>query len=68
MVSALQRLSNDSQHPLYLKQITAFGITSTVLEGLVGDMGSIKNIFSSHPPLSKRIYVIQNQQKLNTIN
>lgn len=62
MVSALQRLSNDSQHPLFLKQITAFGMTSTVLEGLVGDMGSIKNIFSSHPPLSKRIHVIQDKK------
>lgn len=61
MISALQRLSNDSQHPLFLKQITAFGMTSTVLEGLVSDMGSIKHIFSSHPPLSKRILVIQNR-------
>ncbi|MDH5601719.1 MAG: zinc metalloprotease HtpX [Gammaproteobacteria bacterium] len=60
MISALQRLSSDSKHPLFLKQITAFGMTSTVLEGLVSDMGSIKHIFSSHPPLSKRIFVIQN--------
>jgi len=60
MVAALQRLSSDSQHPLFLKQITAFGMTSTVLEGLVSDMGSIKHIFSSHPPLSKRILVVQN--------
>lgn len=63
MVAALQRLSNDSQHPLFLKQITAFGMTSTVLEGLVSDVGSIKHIFSSHPPLSKRIIVIQNSIK-----
>lgn len=61
MVSALQRLSNDSPHPLFLKQITAFGMTSTVLEGLVSDMGSIKHIFSSHPPLRKRILVIQDR-------
>jgi heat shock protein HtpX len=63
MVAALRRLSSDSQHPLFLKQITAFGMTSTVLEGLVSDVGSIKHIFSSHPPLSKRIIVIQNSIK-----
>ena len=67
MISALQRLSNNAQHPLYLKQITAFGLTSTVLEGLVG-IGSIKNIFSSHPPINKRIHVIQNQLKLHKNN
>ncbi|MCW8899507.1 MAG: zinc metalloprotease HtpX [Gammaproteobacteria bacterium] len=65
MVAALQRLSGDSQHPLFRKQVTAFGFASTVLEGLVGDIGSIKNIFSSHPPLSKRIHVMQNELKLN---
>lgn len=59
MISALQRLSQHKQHPFFLKQITAFGLTSSVLEGLVGEIGSIKNIFSSHPPLSKRIHVIQ---------
>ena len=59
MISALQRLSKNNQHPLFLRQITAFGITSAVLEGLVGDIGSIKTIFSSHPPLNKRIHVIQ---------
>ena len=59
MISALQRLSQHKNNPLYLKQITPFALTSTVLEGLVGEMGSIKNIFSSHPPLNKRIYVIQ---------
>lgn len=64
MISALQRLSTNAQHPLYLKQITAFGMSSAVLEGLVGDIGSIKNIFSSHPPINKRIHVIQNQLKL----
>lgn len=63
MISALQRLSSHKQHPLFLKQITAFGITSAVLEGLVGDIGSIKHIFSSHPPLKKRIHVIKNQFK-----
>lgn len=65
MVAALLRLSKDAPHPLFLKQITAFGMTSAVLEGLVGDIGSIKNIFSSHPPLNKRIYMIQNQLKLD---
>ncbi len=59
MISALQRLSNSNQHPLFLKQITAFGLTSAVLEGLVGDIGKYKTIFSSHPPLYKRIHVIQ---------
>ena len=59
MISALQRLSQNNQHPLFLKQITAFGITSAVLEGLVGDIGRVKTIFSSHPPLNKRIHVIQ---------
>ena len=62
MISALQRLSQNNQHPLFLKQITAFGITSAVLEGLVGDIGSIKTIFSSHPPLNKRIHVIQKRE------
>lgn len=61
MISALQRLSNNKQHPLFLKQITSFGMTSVVLEGLVDNMGSIKNIFSSHPPLNKRIHVIKKQ-------
>ena len=59
MISALQRLSNNKQHPLFLKQITSFGMSSVVLEGLVDNMGSIKNIFSSHPPLNKRIHVIE---------
>ena len=59
MIAALQRLSKNKQHPLFLKQIIPFGITSTVLEGLVGNMGSIKTIFSSHPPISKRIHVIE---------
>ena len=60
MISALQRLSQNNKHPLFLKQITTFGITSAVLKGLVGDVGRIKTIFSSHPPLKKRIHVIQN--------
>lgn len=64
MILALQRLSVDKEHPLYLRQITAFGMTSVVLEGLVGNMGRFKNIFSSHPPLNKRIQVIQKQLKL----
>ena len=59
MISALRRLSQNKQHPLFLKQITAFGITSTVLEGLVDNMGSIKTIFSSHPPINKRIHLIE---------
>lgn len=59
MIAALRRLSKNKQHPLFLKQITAFGITSTVLEGLVDNMGSIKTIFSSHPPINKRIHVIE---------
>ena len=63
MILALQRLSKSKQHSLFVKQITAFGITSAVLEGVVGDIGSIKHIFSSHPPLEKRIHVIQNKLK-----
>ena len=59
MISALQRLSQDKQHPLFLKQMTSLGMASVVLEGLVDNVGSIKNIFSSHPPLSKRINVIK---------
>ncbi len=59
MISALQRLDKNKQHPLFLKQITSFGMSSVVLEGLVDNMGSIKNIFSSHPPLNKRIHVIK---------
>ena len=59
MISALQRLSQDKQHPLFLKQMTSLGMASVVLEGLVDNVGSIKNIFSSHPPLNKRINVIK---------
>lgn len=59
MIAALQRLSKNNQHPLFLRQTTVFGITSAVLEGLVGDIGKFKTIFSSHPPLNKRIHVIQ---------
>lgn len=59
MISALQRLSKNKQHPLFLKQITSLAASSVVLEGLVDNMGSIKNIFSSHPPLNKRIHVIK---------
>ncbi len=59
MISALQRLSKNKQHPFILRQITSFGMTPVVLEGLVENMGSIKNIFSSHPPLNKRIHVIK---------
>lgn len=59
MISALQRLAENNQHPFFLKQITAFGITAAVLEGLVGEMGGIKNIFSSHPSLNKRIHFIR---------
>lgn len=61
MISALQRLSANTPHSLISKQITILGIAGGVLEGLAGGMGSIKNIFSSHPPLKKRIYVIKEQ-------
>lgn len=60
MIAALKRLSGNSQHPFFLKQITAFGLTGAVLEGLVGNIGSLKTIFSSHPPLNKRIHFIRN--------
>ena len=59
MISALQRLSQSNHHPLFLKQVTSLGAASVVLEGLVDNMWSIKNVFSSHPPLSKRIHIIQ---------
>ena len=59
MISALQRLSQNKQHPLFLKQITSLGMASVVLEGLVDNVGSIKNIFSSHPTLNKRIHIIK---------
>lgn len=68
MISALQRLSKNKQNPLFLKQITAFGMMPVVLEGLLDNMGRFKNIFSSHPPLNKRIYVIQKQLKLLNSN
>jgi len=61
MISALQRLSVNASHSILSKQITVLGIAGGVLEGLAGGMGSIKNIFSSHPPLKKRIYVIKEQ-------
>lgn len=59
MISALQRLSQNKQHPLFLKQMTSLGMASVVLEGLVDNVGSITNIFSSHPTLNKRIRVIK---------
>jgi len=59
MISALQRLSSNKKHPLFLKQSISLGNASFVLEGLVDNVGSVKNIFSSHPPLKTRINVIQ---------
>lgn len=59
MISALQRLSKNKQHPLFLKQITSLGSASVVLEGLADNISSIKNIFSSHPPVNKRIRILQ---------
>ena len=59
MISALQRLSNHKKHPLFLKQSVLLGNASFVLEGLVDNVGSVKNIFSSHPSLKARINIIQ---------
>lgn len=59
MISALKKLTSNKQHPLFLKQITSLGMTPVVLEGLVDNIATIKNVFSSHPPLKKRIQIIQ---------
>lgn len=59
LISALQRLSQNKSHPLFLKQITAIGQNSIVLEGLVENVREVRNVFSSHPPLNKRIRVIK---------
>ncbi|MFK5913490.1 MAG: protease HtpX [Woeseiaceae bacterium] len=61
MISALERLSQNKLSSSWLKQRTAFGFTTLVLEGLVG-LGSIKQIFSSHPPLNKRINEIEKSE------
>ncbi len=69
MISALQRLAKNKQYPFFFKQITAFGMTASVLEDLVGNMGSIISIFSSHPPLSKRInFIRKNIIDLGTVD
>lgn len=64
MISALQRLLENKQRPILLKQFSAFGMSSSVLEELTGDIGNIINIFSSHPPINKRIHVIKNHLKI----
>ena len=61
MISALKRLANNGHHSLFTEQITALGIAGGVLEGLAGGMNSLRSIFSSHPPLKKRINAIQHQ-------
>jgi len=59
MVSALRHLSINRSHLVCSKQMTALGISGIALEGLVGGMSSLKNIFSSHPPLTKRINILE---------
>ncbi len=57
MIYALQRLFNN--HHYHQQQQTAISLGSAVLEGLVEEFGHLKAIFSSHPPLHKRIQMIQ---------
>jgi heat shock protein HtpX len=61
MISALKRLSKNAHHSLFSEQITALGITGGVVEGLAGRMNNLSIIFSSHPPLIKRINAIEKQ-------
>ena len=61
MVAALRHLSLNKSHLVFSKQITALGLSGIVLEGLVGGVSSVKNIFSSHPSLSKRIHTLENE-------
>lgn len=61
MISALKRISKNAHHTLFSEQITALGITGGVFEGLAGRMNNLSIIFSSHPPLIKRINAIEKQ-------
>lgn len=61
MVSALRHLSINRSHFVYSKQVTALGSSGIALEGLAEGMSSVKNIFSSHPPLNRRINVLENE-------
>ncbi len=56
MIYALQRLFNNHYNQ---SQQTVLSLSPVVLEGLVEEIGNIRHIFSSHPPLHKRIQVIQ---------
>ncbi|MDG1750455.1 MAG: M48 family metalloprotease, partial [Thalassotalea sp.] len=53
MVRALQRLQKESQQPSQMPdELLAFGINS-------GKGNGIRELFSSHPPLEKRIAELQ---------
>lgn len=59
MIAALQSLSRNRHHAYLYGQSPALGIAGGILEGLVGGMSNIRVMFSSHPPLNKRIYAIK---------
>jgi heat shock protein HtpX len=61
IVSALRHLSLNRTHSLSSKRITALGMSGIGLEGLVGGMSSLKDVFSSHPPLNIRIHTLENE-------
>jgi len=61
MVSALRHLSIKSSYLVNSKQVSALGISSIALEGVVSGISSVKNIFSSHPTLNRRIYILEKQ-------
>jgi len=61
MISALQRLSGNLGDSVFAKQLTALGVAGGVLKGLAGGIGTVKTIFSSHPPISKRIMKLSNK-------
>lgn len=59
MASALKRLLLSQSLLTSSKQITALGFNNILLERLVGGVSNVKNIFSSHPSLNKRISLVE---------
>ena len=55
MIMALEALSNNVKYNNLPEQVAALGITGGIMNNIVGRADLIKDIFSSHPPLLKRI-------------
>ncbi len=58
MISALQRLQSGGPPEELPGQLQAFGISG----GMLGNLGGLKNLFRTHPPLSARISALQTGQ------